>query len=185
MKNIIFLTLTFFLFFSCSKQSELHKKYNCSSSKISNSKTIKDFNKNFRLTISNDWKSNFYFNKFQSEIFSADTTKQLTDSFILGTSFNQGIINFNSNFHQEKDSILTVNHLELTDSGEQLFLSKPSYWYVAKGMKNGYTYHQFNSTIKLSENTYFVGYSEIYGDTNINERICETISILEKIEFLE
>jgi len=185
MKNIVYLTFVLFLILSCSKQSELHKKYNCSTNNIENLKTIKDFNKNFKLTISSNWKSSFYFSEFQSEIFSADTTKQLTDSFILGTSFNQGIINFNAEFHQKKDSILTVNNLELINSGEQLFLTKPSYWYVVKGIKNGYTYHQFNSTIKLSESTYFIGYSEIYGDANINERICETISILEKIEFLE
>ncbi len=186
MKNfILYIVATTFLFLSCSSPSELHKKYNCTSVKIKSPKTIKDFNKNFKLTISNNWKTTLYFNKYESDIFAADTLKQLTDSFILGTSYNLGMLNFNTDFYNKTDSILKQNNLEVINSGSELFQSKPAYWYLAKGSKNGFTYHQFNLTAKLSENTYFNGYSEIYGDHNINERICETISILEKIEFLQ
>ena len=39
--------------------------------------------------------------------------------------------------------------------------------------------------VKISENTYFSAYSEIYGNNNIDKRICESISLLESIQFLE
>jgi len=184
MKNTIII-IVLFSFLSCSKQSKFSKIYNCNSTIIENTKAVIDFKKNFKLIIPTNWKTKLYFNENESEIFSADTLKQLTESFILGTSFNHGILNFDANFYKKTDSILTKNNLLIINSGNQSFQSKPAYWYVAKGSKNGFIYHQFNLTIKQSKNTYFNAYSEIYGANKINERICETISILEKIEFLQ
>ncbi|MBL4939470.1 MAG: hypothetical protein JKY16_04215 [Lutibacter sp.] len=163
----------------------MSNKFNCDNIKIKNATTILDFNKNFKLTAPSNWKTELYFDKYQSEIFVADTTKQLTESFILITSFNQGMLNFDANFHNKIDSISIKEKLQIINFGTQIFLLNPTYWYVSKGEKNGFTYHQFNVTIKLSENTYFNAYSEIYGDNNIEERICESIAILEKIKFLQ
>ncbi|WP_372792460.1 hypothetical protein [Lutibacter sp.] len=185
MRNIFSFLVIIILLLSCSNSSVLHKEFACSNSKIENPKVITDFNKNFKLSISNNWKTRLYFSEYESEIFAADTLKQLTESFILGTSFNFGALNFDANFYKKTDSILKQSNLEIVNSGKELFQSKQAYWYLAKGYKNGFTYHKFNLTAKLSENSYFNGYSEIYGDNNINERICETISILEKIEFLQ
>lgn len=185
MKYFIVSIIAIFLFSGCSEQSELNKKFNCNSTIIKYPKAVTDFNKNFKITISNSWKTKLYFNEFESEIFTADTVKQLTETFILGVSFNTGSLNFDDEFYMRTDSVLTKNNLKTLESGNQLFQSKPAYWYVVKGSKNGFTYHQFNLTAIQSKNTYFNASSEIYGDNNINERICETISILENLEFLE
>ena len=185
MKNLILFLPLLFLLISCTNQSKLSENFNCETAKIENAKTFTDFNKNFKLTISSNWNTKLYFSEFESEIFVADTLKDLTESIILGTSFNAGSLNFDDDFHKKIDSILAKNNLQILNSGNQPFQSKPTYWYLAKGSKNGFTYHQFSLTSKQSNNTYFIGYADIYGDTNINERICETISILEKIEFLQ
>jgi len=185
MKKAIILLTLFVIILSCTNQSEISKKFKCESVKIENTKSILDFNKNFKLTIPTNWNTKLYFNKFESEIFTADTLKQLTESFILATSFNLGKLEFDANYYKKNDSILSKNKLELINEGNDNFRSQQTYWYVAKGFKNGFTFHQFNLASKISENTYFNASSEIYGDNNINERICETISILEKIEFLQ
>jgi len=52
-------------------------------------------------------------------------------------------------------------------------------------LKKGFNYHQFNLIVKLSDETYFTAYTEVYGDSNINERICESIAIFDKIKFLQ
>jgi hypothetical protein len=179
----IYLLSVLFLL-SCSKQSKMSREFNCSNHKIENHKTTTDFKNKFKLTNSSNWKTELYFNEYQSEIFVADTTKQLTESFILITSFNRGVLNLDTDFYKRIDSISKNEKLQVINSGKQSFQSNPAYWYVAKGIKHGLTYHQFNITVKQSENTYFNAYSEIYGDNKINERICETISILEKVEFL-
>ncbi len=185
MKYLIVYFLIAFFFFSCSNQSKINKIFNCDAIKIKNPESILDFNKNFRLTAPSDWKTELYFDKYQSEIFVADTTKQLTESFILIASFKLGNLNFDTDFHNRINSILQKENLQIINSGNESFQSKPTYWYVTKGAKNGFTHHQFNIIVKLSENSYFKGYSEIYGANNIEDRICESITILEKIEFLQ
>lgn len=185
MRNIVFFSLTFLLISACSKQSEISKKMNCSPTIYKNTKQITDFNKNFTLNIPSSWKTELYFDKYQSEIFTADTIKQLSETFILVASFNMGDLNFNSDFHHRKDSVLKANNLKIIDYGNQSFKSKPSFWYISKGRKNNFEYHRFTVLAKISENTYFSAYSEIYGDANIEKRICESISLLETIQFLE
>lgn len=185
MKNNVILIFIILSFISCKKQSELKRKFNCNNFKIENSIKISDFNKNFNLTIPSNWKSKLYFSEYESEIFAADTLKQLTESFVLGTSFNLGTIILDNDFYKKTDSIILKNNLQIIKSGNESFQSKPTYWYVTKGVKNGFIHHQFNLITKLSENSYFKGYSEIYGEFNVESRICESISILEKIEFLQ
>ena len=185
MKNIALFGLIFLLLSGCSRHSEIAEKMNCSPTIYKNTKQITDFNKNFILNIPTNWKTELYFDNYQSEIFTADTIKQLSETYILAASFNFGALNFDKDFHHRKDSVLSVNNLKIIDSGNESFKSKPSFWYVAKGTKNNFDYHRFTVMTKLSENTYFSAYSEIYGSTNIDKRICESISLLESIQFLE
>lgn len=185
MKNIIFCFSIFLLLPGCSKQSEIGKILNCSSTIYKNTQQITDFNKNFRLDIPSNWKTELYFDNYQSEIFTADTIKQLSETYIFAASFNFGSLNFDSDFHYRKDSVLRSNNLKIINSGNESFQSKPSFWYISEGTKNNFEYHRFTVYAKISENTYFSAYSEIYGNTNIDKRICESISLLESIHFLE
>lgn len=184
MRNIAFYGLIL-LISACSNQSKIGKKLNCSPTTYKNTKEITDFNKNFTLNIPNNWKTELYFDNYQSEIFTADTLKQLSETYILAASFNLGTLNFDKDFHHRKDSVLSVNNLKIIDSGNEFFQSKPSFWYISKGTKNNFDYHRFTVLTKISENTYFSAYAEIYGNSNIDKRICESISLLESIQFLE
>jgi hypothetical protein len=185
MRNFSFYCFVFLFFSGCSNQSEIGKKMNCSATTYKNTKEITDFNKNFTLNIPSNWKTELYFDNYQSEIFSADTLKQLSETYILAASYNLGTLDFDSDFHHRKDSVLTANNLKIIDSGNESFLSKPSFWYISKGTKNNFDYHRLTVLTKLSENTYFSAYSEIYGNANVDKRICESISLLESIQFLE
>ena len=184
MKNTLPFLIVILLLISCSKQSELSKKLNCENTTLENTSSVSDFKNNFKLSIPTTCKKDLYYDNFQSELFAADTTKQLTDTFILGTSYNLGNLNFDAIFYQKTDSILTVSNLQKLDFGTVIFQSKPAFWYVAEGSKNNFKYHTFNLAVKLSENTFFNAYSEIYGEENIEERICKSITIIETIEFL-
>ncbi|SNR35704.1 hypothetical protein [Lutibacter flavus] len=184
MKHLLFIFLLMFILTSCVKQSDLSKSFDCKTHNLNNLTTITDFKNNFRISIPSDWKTNLYYDNFQSEIFTADTIKQLSETYILDVSFNYGNLNFDDSFHKKTDSLLTNSNLQKIKSNTIQFRNKPAYWYVVKGTKKGFNYHQFNLIVLNSENTYFTANSEIYGDNNIDDRICESISILDKIEFL-
>lgn len=185
MKYLLILSIITFTFFSCSKHSELAKTFDCNTTNLNNLITISDFKNNFKISIPNNWKTNLYYDNYQSEIFTADTIKQLSETYILDMSFNYGNLLFNDSFHKKTDSLLTSSNLQKIKSNAIQFQNKPAYWYVVKGTKNGFNYHQFNLIVINSENTYFTANSEIYGNNHIEERICESISILDKIEFLQ
>lgn len=185
MKKIYILFLTIIIILSCKKQSELSKEFNCNSTELGNLKPYLDFKNNFKLYVPTSWKTSKYYSETQSEIFTADTIKQLTESYILNTSYALGTVNFDASFYQKTDSIITQNNFEKIKSGKSTFIKSPSYWSVLKGQKNGFTYHQFNLIAKKSEVAYFAATVEIYGDIKIDERICESIALLEKIEFLQ
>lgn len=185
MKLLFSLLTISLLLTSCSNESELSKYFHCKNSISENSEAIKDFNNNFTLRIPTSWKTELYYDKNQSEIFTADTTKQLTETFILDASYNLGSVEFDDQFQFKNDSLQTSKNLRIISSKKGIFQSKPSFWYVSKGIKNGHPYHQFNLTVVLSENTYFNSYADIYGDELIDERICEAIAIIDEIEFLQ
>ncbi len=185
MKYFAYLIPFFILFTSCTENSELNSIFNCNVNSIEETKKVTDFKKNFSLDISTTWKTALYFDEFQSEIFTADTVKQLSDTFILDASFNFGKLEFDTDFHKKTDSLLARNNFLKINEGIISFHSKPAYWYLIKGTKKGFTYHQLNLMVIISNSTYFKAYTDIYGDDHINDRICSSLSILEKIEFLQ
>ncbi len=184
MKKLVILLVLFTIFINCKKQSELSKIFDCNSTKIEKLSTVKDFNNHFKITAPSTWKTNLYYNDFQSEIFTADTTKQLSETFILDVSYNLGELIINNDFVVKNDSILKTNNLQKIKYGNDNFQLRQSYWFLANGTKKGFLFHQFNIFVKLSENSYLNSYVEIYGENNIEERLCSAISIIEKIEFL-
>ena len=184
MKNFAYLILFLLLFTACSKHSELNSIFNCNVNSIEETKKVTDFKKNLSLDIPTTWKTAMYFDEFQSEIFTADTIKQLSDTFILDASFNFGNLEFDANFHKKTDSLLSRNNFLKINEGTISFQSKPAYWYLIKGTKKGFTYHQLNLMVIISNTTYFKAYTDVYRDDYINDRICSSISILDKIEFL-
>lgn len=185
MKSTLYIFSLAFLLISCRNQSELSKTLNCSTSKLNNLEVYSDFKQNFKIQIPTNWKTELYYDDFQSEIFSADTTKQLSETYILDAAFNYGNLEFNEEFYKKTDSLLATSNLQKEKDGNLEFKTKPAYWYLVTGTKKGFTYNQFNIVVKLSSETYFTAYSEIYGTNNIDERICESISILDNIEFLQ
>ena len=183
MKKSIGLILVLIVLFSCKKESELSKIYNCNTAELENLKEYLDFKNNFKLNIPINWKTSKYYSENQSEIFTADTTKRLSESFILDASYNFGALEFTPQFNQKTDSILSVQQLEKIKSGSIIFQQKPAYWYLVKGEKKGLTYHEFNLWVINSKTTYFNAYAQIYGDSLIDERICTFIGIIDKVEF--
>jgi hypothetical protein len=170
---------------ACQDKNELEKKFNCDKTEIGKLKRTFDFNKNFSLNIPMNWKSNFFYSSSVSEIFIADTTKQLSESYIFNASFHIAELNFDTDFHKKTDSLLLANNMEMVASEKLTFMEKESYWYLVEGEKNGFPVHQFNFMMKRNHSTYFSSSTEIYGDKEVYERLCSSFYLLKSVEFFE
>ncbi|MCF6181790.1 hypothetical protein [Lutibacter sp.] len=184
MKQLLYFLLII-VTISCNKASKLEQKINCTSTISYKLNQIKDFNNNFMISIPTSWKTNLYYDNISSEIYIADTLKELTKTFIIGVSFFKGNLKLNKEFVTKSDSLFSLEKLKIITSEKEKFINKPSYWYILSGTKKGFPFHQLNITIKNADKSYINTTVDIYGDKSVNNRICQAISILKTIQFLQ
>lgn len=180
-----FSAFIFLLFTSCnSSQKELSTSLQCeNNAKHNTTKLRSDFRKNFTINVPKHWKTQLYYDSQTSEIFIADTTKQLSETFILSSSFVTNKLTIDSSFVKAHNKKMQQENLQFVKGKILSYLNKPAYWTVFKGTKKDRIFHQFSFFIKLSNNTYFTANTDVYGNKNVEERICKSVSIIEQITF--
>lgn len=176
----------FFLFLisitSCSKKTVLETTFDCNnSSSITNTKRIKDVKKNFKISIPTSWKTQLYYDEFQSDIFTADTTKELTKTYILDSSWKMGELKLNKEFEA---TVKEKTELEIVKSKFENIQNKPAFWYLAKGKQKGFDYQLLKIYIKTNVDSYLEISTEVYGNKDVNKRICESINLIKTIKFI-
>ncbi|WP_405566854.1 hypothetical protein [Polaribacter sp. Asnod6-C07] len=176
------LFLASLLLFSCQKKSEISKDFNCETLAFNNLETVNDVKDLFSLDIPKNWKTNLYQDEVQSSIFTADTTKQLTETVLLDVTFIQNKINFDDTFLLQQEQENLAKGLIKTKSKQILLLEKPSLYMVFKGKKGKFNYQVCNTFIKVNESNFVLAKTEIYGDSLVNNRFCEAFSLIENIK---
>ena len=169
--------------FSCSKKITLENEMDCSnfiSIARSNKKT--DINKNFTIEVPKTWKHHLYYDDTQSTIFMADTIKELVETYIIDISKKNGELSINQEF---EDTLNNQTDLTILKSNFENFKELPAYWKLSRGTKKNFTYHIFNLFVKISEVTYIEIKTEIYGDKNVDERLCESFKLINSLEILK
>lgn len=172
---------------SCTQKKEqpatiLEKTFLCESTiKIASGIRQTDIKNNFSIEIPSTWKSSSFFDEYQSDIYAADTTKILTDTYIIDTSWNAGELKLNQDFVK---SVVSKSDLLLLFSEFENFKDKPAYWHLSKGIKNGLDYQILNLYIQTKYDSYILVTTEIYGNNAIEQRLCDAINIINTIEFI-
>lgn len=185
MKKIIFLILTIG-FISCQSNS-LKKEFNCeTNAEFSELKEYRDFLKNFRISVPKNWKTTLYYDEYSSEIYSADTTKQLTDSYVLEMSWKQGELDLNEAFAKSiNDTLQLKEQLKMTKSGMGEFKGKPMYFNLSEGKRSGIDYKYLQVYLKTNIDEYITLTSKVFGDQLVNERLCESVELFDSLELIE
>jgi hypothetical protein len=109
--------------------------FNCKKTNIHNLEVINDVKNIFSVEFPKNWKTNLFFDENQSSIFTADTTKQLTETVLLDISFINKEINFNDSFKLQQEQESLSKNLIQTTSKEIKLLNKPTYYTISKGKK--------------------------------------------------
>ncbi|RCS26927.1 hypothetical protein DUT90_07365 [Polaribacter sp. WD7] len=178
----IYLLSSILLFLSCVKQSELSKEFNCKPSIINDLETIYDVRNVFSITLPNTWKTNLYEDVYQSSIFSADTTKQLTETYLIDVSYIKNNIQFNDLFKLKIEQENLSKKLVQIKSKELKLIDKPSYLSLYKGKKSNVMYQKMLVYIKLNNTNFILAKAEVYGDSLVEERLCKALQIIENIK---
>lgn len=183
----IALLITFTIGFVSCKKNDLKQEFSCESTSINyETKEIRDVLKKFRATVPKSWKTQLYYDEFQSQLYSADTTKSLTDTYIIDMSWHQGELTLDEFFDQKvKDTLAIKEQLSNVKSALSQFKNKPCYWNLSKGKTGNHDYHFLQVYVKTEPDEYFTFTTKVFGDTNVDERICESISIYDKLEFIQ
>ena len=169
--------------FSCTSSSELKKEFPCDTSiSFQSLKEVNDIRSLFTISLPKTWKVNLYYDNSLSSIYAADTTLNLTKTMLLDASIIHTSINLDKTF---KEKITNDNKRmeleELKTKNIQLF-DKPTYYSLAKGKKGKFTYHILNVFTKVNSDNFMHIKTEIYGDSLVNDRLCNAINLIEKIQ---
>jgi len=183
MKQILCFFLISLLLFSCSGKTQISKDFDCSRDFFSSTEKITDMKKLFSVEFPKKWKTNLYFDSGQSSIYGADTTKQLTKSVLLDVSFIQQSVFFDDNFKLNLEREKLSESLIRIKSKNQNFNKRESYYALSIGKKGNYKYQVLDYFIKVNNQSFLHAKTQVYGDSLVNERLCEAIQLIEKIKF--
>ena len=168
---------------SCNSKSVISKELDCKPESYSNLEKIEDVKKLFTVQFPDNWKTNLYYDKNQSSIFTADTTKQLKETMLLDITHISNQLKFDANFTKKFNSNLLKQQLEENSSGTLTFKDKEAYYSLATGIKRTFKYQILTLFIKLDEKNYINSTIEVFGDSLVNQRICKGINLVEKITY--
>jgi len=174
-----------FLFVNCQNKTVLSKKFSCKNhSQLQELESVIDFNKNFKVNLPKYWNTKLYYDNVQSEIFSADTIKSLTESYIMEFAWVNDTIQISDKLQEKLLQISEENAMKTSKESFHKFKGMEAYAHLGLGKSNDYTFRVFQYYIKFNEDNYIRVKTEFYGDNNFESRFCEALSIIETIEFL-
>ena len=107
----------------------------------------------------------------------------LTQSYTLDITYVYSELKLDEKFIQRFKGNLTQKQLVETTSYEFEFQEKEAYYSRALGKKMGFDYQICNLFIRINSGNYVHAKAEVYGDSLVNERICNAISLVEKIAY--
>lgn len=165
------------------KTSELSSIFSCEkSTELTQLETLHDFKNNFTIKTPKYWKTKLYYDNRQSEIFSADTIKNLSDTYIMDYSAILGRIDINKDLQEKVKQKTQENAMETVKESFHKFKGFDAFANLSKGTSRGMDLYIFQYYIKLNDEKYLLIKTEFYGIKDFDSRFCESISLLEKIK---
>ena len=134
MKKLSFIVFGLLLI-GCNTKTPLQQDFDCENSSIANLETVKDMKSVFTLQLPKSWKTNLFYDSVQSSIYTADTTKQLTETTILDITLVADSIALNEDLKLKFEQAQLKKKLIVTKSKNTTILNKPSYYFLSKGKK--------------------------------------------------
>ena len=186
MKYIVSILLTSLLLISC-QNSKFEREFDCNTpSEYTRTKTFKDVLGHFEIEIPKSWKTELYYDEYKSALYSADTTKQLRETYIIDITWHQGELVLNKDF-EVKVAENATNNLRMipVKSGFGDYLGHPAYYHISTGKSDDLSWNYLEIYVQHKIDEYYILTAKIYGSEFVNERICSSFSLFNKLTFLK
>jgi len=186
MRYLVSMLLIVMLFTSC-QNSKFEREFDCNTpAEYTQTKTFKDVLSHFEIDIPKSWKTELYYDEYQSALYSADTTKQLRETYIIDITWHQGELVLNKDFELKVEENATRNlKLIPVKSGFGDYLGHPAFYHIATGKSDDLSWHYLQIYVQHSIDEYYTFTAKIYGNEFVNERICSSFSLFNNISFLK
>lgn len=186
MKHLPALICILFLMIGC-QNSKFEKEFDCDTPmKYTQTKRYKDILKHFEIDVPKNWKTELYYDEYQSSLYTADTTKELRETFILDIAWHQGELVLNKDFEVRVAQNASRNlKLVPVKSGFGDYLGHPAYYHIATGKSEDLSWHYLEIFVQHKVDEYYTFTAKIYGNEFVSERICSSFSIFGDLIFLD
>ncbi len=184
MKNRLLLLLWFLALTACKKTTPLEAAFQCeNTTTYAALETVRDFRSLFAVPLPKKWKTGLHYSTSQSSIYSADTTKQLTETTIIDIAYIHHKNTFDDAFKSNIRKNTAAKDLEEIFTSELLFANKKSYATLASGNKAGHPYQILQIFSQVNDQNFTHIKTEVYGEKAVTERFCKAITLLKKLTF--
>jgi hypothetical protein len=171
---------------SC-KNSQFEREFSCETPmSFSNTKRYKDVLDHFEIDVPKNWKTSLYYDEYQSKLYTADTTRNLSESYIIDVTWHQGELIIDDDLERlVSEQVGREFNLIPVKAGEGEFLDYPAYYHISTGKKNNMSWHYLQVYLKYEPDEYYTLTSKIYGDELVTERICASFAVFKELDFID
>ncbi len=179
--KLVFIFLMVFATYSCSNKNSLFKDYNCQTKPIK-SKIIPDALQKFSLRVPNNWKTKLYIDNNTSIFVTADTTKQLSQTFLIKVSLISGILNFDGNLSTSLKSKSVESFWKTDKIIKGLFIGSPALLFSSIKQNSTINTSALHIFVNAKNQYHFEIKIQCFGEKNRQERFCKAIAIIKTLK---
>jgi len=166
---------------SCSNKNSLIKDYNCKVIKVK-SKTIPDALQKFTLNIPKNWKTKLYIDKGVSIFATADTTKQLSQTFLIKLSLIRSSLICDKNSDTSLRLKLAKNKWIVKKHVKGLFKNRYALMFTSEKQNSKIEIAALHIFFNTKNQQHFEIEIQCFGNKNQQERFCQAINILKTLK---
>lgn len=179
--SIVYLFLLLATIYSCSDKNSLFKDYHCKTKQLK-LVAIHDALQKFKLNIPNNWKTELYIDKNNSIFVTADTTKQLSKTFIIKLSYITGAINFNKNSATTLKQRLAKDFWKTYKTSKGFFNGYPALLLYSENQQLKIKTSSLHIFFNANKQYHFEIEIQCFGNKNKQERFCKAITIIKTLK---
>ncbi len=144
-------------------------------------KNIKDLHQRFEISIPSDWKKEFFIDSSSTRFYCADTTKDLTDTYIVEIGHYLKNTTLDTLFVKKiEDEVLQKEKGVVLQSKRVRLGDKKGYSIHSKYRRLGFEFQAVQSYFPNTNGSLYILKVEAYGTEKTEARLCEGMALLDK-----